>query len=139
MSTVIEDIQRQTEQINRLKQDMVKDLRVRFKDIFVPFFEKWPEVKFFRWAQYTPYFNDGDECVFGVNDLFGYKEGDDEDDEGSLSCYGDTKNPELESDFESLTKQFGGIEPSVLKDLFGDHAEIRVNRSGIEVTEYSHD
>ena len=22
-----------------------------------------------RWSQYTPYFNDGDACVFGVNDF----------------------------------------------------------------------
>jgi hypothetical protein len=30
-------------------------------------FEQFPKLKSFGWTQYTPYFNDGDECVFGVH------------------------------------------------------------------------
>lgn len=29
-----------------------------------------PQVKRFGWKQYTPYFNDGDECVFGASNLW---------------------------------------------------------------------
>lgn len=30
-------------------------------------FEQFPTLKSFSWTQYTPYFNDGDECTFGAN------------------------------------------------------------------------
>ena len=36
-----------------------------FKKIFV----KYPHLTAIKWSQYTPYFNDGDECTFGVNDF----------------------------------------------------------------------
>src|SRR5690349_7857045 len=39
-----------------------------FKEKASGLFEKYPTLKSFGWAQYTPYFNDGDECIFGVND-----------------------------------------------------------------------
>lgn len=35
---------------------------------FKAFFEKVPEVATVEWRQYTPYFNDGDTCEFGVHD-----------------------------------------------------------------------
>lgn len=38
-------------------------------DVFAPFWEANPEVAAIRWSQYTPYFNDGDPCVFGVNEI----------------------------------------------------------------------
>jgi len=38
-----------------------------FKEITKEFFEKNPGITAFKWAQYTPYFNDGDTCEFGVN------------------------------------------------------------------------
>lgn len=39
-----------------------------FKDLFT----KHKDLISFRWSQYTPYWNDGDECTFGVynDDLF---------------------------------------------------------------------
>ena len=39
-----------------------------FKDITKEFFDKNPAITAIRWCQYTPYFNDGDTCVFGVNE-----------------------------------------------------------------------
>ena len=34
---------------------------------FAEIFEKYPKLLSFSWNQYTPYFNDGDECTFRVN------------------------------------------------------------------------
>lgn len=34
---------------------------------FLPLFDKNPKLESLTWTQYTPYFNDGDECVFSVN------------------------------------------------------------------------
>lgn len=39
------------------------------KKAFVQVFEQYPEITAFVWCQYTPYFNDGDECVFRVNEV----------------------------------------------------------------------
>lgn len=41
--------------------------RESFKDVYKTFFELCPDVQAVVWTQYTPYFNDGDECVFNVN------------------------------------------------------------------------
>ena len=32
-------------------------------------YEKYPDLKSIHWTQYTPYFNDGDECEFGVHEI----------------------------------------------------------------------
>jgi hypothetical protein len=39
------------------------------KDAFKDFFDQYPEVRSVKWSQYTPYFNDGDTCHFGVNEF----------------------------------------------------------------------
>lgn len=52
-----------------------------------------PHVKAVKWAQYTPYFNDGDACVFGIGEprlVFDLPESDEDEGEygdGSVSNY----------------------------------------------------
>jgi hypothetical protein len=67
------------------------------------FFELFPDAQAFVWTQYTPYFNDGDPCVFDVNGptavFFGDSEPssfpeniyepDEEEDSGWVSDYDD--------------------------------------------------
>lgn len=36
--------------------------------VLAGFFESHPTARKIQWTQYTPYFNDGDECIFRVND-----------------------------------------------------------------------
>lgn len=36
---------------------------------FKNFFKKYPEIEAIKWSQYTPYFNDGEPCEFGVGDV----------------------------------------------------------------------
>lgn len=47
--------------------------------IFKLAFDNVPALKAIAWNQYTPYFNDGDECVFCVNDPAFIREIDEED------------------------------------------------------------
>lgn len=47
-------------QLDSLNREIFSD---GCKDLFISI----PEVSSFSWNQYTPYFNDGDECVFRVN------------------------------------------------------------------------
>ncbi len=50
----------------KISKDGEAALKVALKD----FFDKNPEVASLGWVQYTPYFNDGDACVFGVHGVY---------------------------------------------------------------------
>lgn len=61
------------EAISRQKQELVEELRKDFFPLVKTIFEKLPETfRTIGWTQYSPYFNDGDECVFSVNASLDY-------------------------------------------------------------------
>lgn len=77
--TSLETIKAKISEINAKKQELVADLRKDFAPMLKPLFEKSKgKIKSFGWTQYTPYFNDGDECEFGVNVDYPYINGEDE-------------------------------------------------------------
>jgi len=107
-----------------------------FKEEFKGVFERHPEVLALRWTQYTPYFNDGDPCIFGVNDLSiktkDMNPEDAEDDDGFEDLYS-KKHPELYA-------WWGSVEcDEAFLAAFGDHAKITVTRDELEIDEYDHD
>jgi hypothetical protein len=57
--------------LTKLKQDYEKALREKGQEIMKSaveaFFAANPKINGVAWTQYTPYFNDGDECHFGVH------------------------------------------------------------------------
>ena len=53
--------------INELKNELVQQSYDIFTDLQKEIFTKYPELESFGWSQYTPYFNDGDTCVFSAN------------------------------------------------------------------------
>lgn len=59
-----EYLQRRKELKAFLKENGQKMILESFRD----FFAKYPMVEKVSWAQYTPHFNDGEPCVFGVNE-----------------------------------------------------------------------
>jgi len=50
-----------------MRKSYQEKLQSEFKNITKAFFEEVP-VQAVAWTQYTPYFNDGDDCVFSVNE-----------------------------------------------------------------------
>lgn len=87
-----------SEELKKTLQDFTKKFRdMYFGELFKAFFEENPEIHSIQWTQYTPYFNDGDECVFEVNDTTynrsTFKESSewdadsDEDDEDDIDYY----------------------------------------------------
>jgi hypothetical protein len=64
----------------------------KFKSVVEAFFNEAPTVAAVTWTQYTPYFNDGEECVFSVNTLYFVREEDlfseDEDESYADRYYG---------------------------------------------------
>lgn len=116
-----------------------------------------------RWNQYTPYFNDGDPCVFGVHGIrsvvvdgaeieeYGY--GDEHDavmgerpyrwEAGGRVPTGPYVGPN-EARFDAMEALNAALSQGefeeVLITLFGDHAEVRVvPGDAIHVEFYEHD
>ncbi len=50
-----------------LKKELMEANKEVFSESAKELFEKFPKLDWFEWTQYTPYFNDGDECTFSVN------------------------------------------------------------------------
>lgn len=142
----------QLNQIAKLKAEYEAAVKAVGRDgiqkLLAPVFESFPNVKSVRWTQYTPYFNDGEPCEFSSNAdycelLFAAGEGGDvvtkedfdEDFEESWDC---RKDAEKQKAFEAF-KEALGLPDDVLLAAFGDHAQVTVDRSGVEVEEYSHD
>jgi hypothetical protein len=44
------------------KKALQKYLKEKFKELFI----KYPEIETASWTQYTPFFADGDICIFGL-------------------------------------------------------------------------
>jgi len=140
----------------------------------------------FGWAQYTPYFNDGDPCEFSasgfwvrtVKDVklptgpFAFQEPDEDEEEldfedvnnfefdshptlgeltypdGYWTADGSTRKPGVyvgdDEHHYRVARDMtlaieGGHFENVLLDLFGDHCQVKVSRTGITIHEYSHD
>lgn len=142
---------RRAELTKQLESEAVAILR----PLLEGFLKDHPSIESLKWTQYTSYFNDGDECTFGVNEMY-VRIVDSADDigdyeDGYVSIPGSSSTYFDESDFAEL----GGTRElaSILDDLesalqsneeaclaaFGDHVEVIVTRDGIEVEEYSHD
>jgi len=54
-------------QISKLEEKVNKESKKLISQGFKDLFKRYPDLKSFSWTQYTPYFNDGDECIFGAN------------------------------------------------------------------------
>lgn len=118
----------------------------------------------FGWMQYTPYFNDGDACIFGVRSLWAVPAVvPDSDDDYHDDVKYDERWGKRQRTFNRKTLGYdagpyiGPYEATydrlialsdalsseafdqVLYDTFGDHAEITITRSEIKVDEYDHD
>lgn len=66
--TTLENIKQKIEEINKKKEELISELRSDFGPMLKPLFDKSDgKITSIGWTQYTPDFNDGDECVFCVN------------------------------------------------------------------------
>lgn len=68
-TSLLTEFQNAQDEIRRLEREKAEKAQQVFAEGAKKIFEKHPIVKNFGWAQYTPYFNDGDPCTFGVHEL----------------------------------------------------------------------
>lgn len=106
-----------------------------------------------RWTQYTPYFNDGEACVFRVNDPVFYIDNgmvpkhfsleEDEEDGGGwyyASNYSAEKNGDnFPPEIERLNNMFAHLDNYYFLNAFDDHSEVVYDGEEFEINDYSHD
>ncbi len=112
-------------------------------------------IKSFSWTQYTPYFNDGDACVFSVYNDYPAINGHDEYEgpDAPKYLYGEALaalSPEERAEYDRAQEEYRAPYKRVAEFLrsweeedflfmFGDHVEVTVTKDSIEVDDYSHD
>lgn len=149
------------EKLDQLKEEIKVDVEEAVGEILKEIFDHDQRLVTIVWTQYTPYFNDGDECIFSIDvPHMGYvKEGVDPEtiDEDELAEFADnyyegTDNIELfegfyhteqmlpstvkkMKDFYSLIQEIDEF----IKETLGDHVKVIATRNGVTTEEYDHD
>ncbi len=105
-----------------------ENAKTAYLEAISEWFQLYPRAQEISWDQYTPYFMDGDPCVFGlmgisVNGCRQWEEPDTEC-QNAIAAHG-----EMCRSLENLLYKC----EDALEFAFGDHATVSVNRKG-EVT-----
>jgi hypothetical protein len=139
---------------NKIYEELKQKGQENLKEVFKIFWEANPNVNVVCWSQYTPYYMDGEKCVFRINDImisnlndksqfnllnWGEYDGDDEsvwvtDSWGEKSSYFDAAMAnQLDNFIHSSAME------EILNSLFGDHCIVFATREGFYSEQYDHD
>lgn len=122
---------------NTAKQQLKDEFKPHFMAELKNFFNNNPGLVGISWPQYTPYFNDGDPCEFGVHESE-LKYSDMEEYEN----YYDLEDETRRKTCQQVTAFIQGFHDDLLEDLFGEGEVIVIMEDGklvIEVEDYDHD
>lgn len=156
MSNLQERFNQLIEAQQELKKKFQTEAQDMFKEVTKEFFEKNPAITAVVWTQYTPYFNDGDPCVFRVGDVIFTNAPDDELENVSPwgEYEGDLEDVWVETYVKHLSNDSGiDLEScnlisdmigskdmeDIMLAMFGDHAKVTATKNGFDVDEYHHD
>lgn len=124
----------------KIRQEMVAKAKASLSTIYKSLMDRYPEVKSVSWRQYTPYFNDGDTCVFSAD--MGYciinltaPPNPNDFERGYYDEISEADFPRLDEFMKNWRKLAAALDDDVLLDLYGDHAEVTVNRDGSTTVE----
>ena len=147
------DVQNIIRKVNEAREHMRSVCRDALTEALKTFFELHPYVSTVYFTQYTPHFNDGEECVFGVGgvhfspaswkNITGEYWG--EEQEGDLRdfkyFYGTDERigPKARKSMKDFADLLQDELSDTLKETFGDHVFVRIHPGGIHVQTYNHD
>lgn len=121
-------------------EDQVKSVgQETIKEVLGELFKRFPVIEAVRWKQYTPYFNDGDPCVFGCNAGYCDVRFAGDVDFSREGYYSGPEQSDKEEAIEAFQSALGDIPEDVYETVFGDHSQVIATRDSIEVEEYEHD
>ena len=126
-------------QMQEFQEKMKNEGKQFFLNVSKEVFEQNPTLVKFGWRQYTPYWNDGEACVFSANldypNILLKDQDEDLYDEESWFTGDDAEYP-VWSNVITFLSQFDDNDVEL---LFGDHVCVSVTKDGVEVEEYEHD
>ncbi len=112
-------------------------------------FGNHPTLQQFSWEGYTPYFNDGDECVYGLYGgyakLVPVPEGCEEDSDYGIDISWVSDKKKEDPAVKECAEVYHALESirSILKTIFGDHCRVVASRAdggiSVETEEVEHD
>ena len=118
------------EMYDSFKSDFQTKLKEAFMNDLQEFFKEYPEVETITFPAYTPYFNDGEECVYKANvyaaEINGYDEYD-----GPKTGKVDKKM------YEIVIEMISEVDDDIWEDMVGDHVKVTLSREGVSTEEYS--
>jgi hypothetical protein len=161
MTTLRQTFDNLLEQQRKLREEFQATAQELFKQTTKQFFDQNPGVTAIHWTQYTPYFNDGDECVFRIGDIY-FTNATPEQFEEDVTSWGDYEGEDenVWSEYawgfkyhkdryyeginidqaEEFSKLVGSSDmEEVMEAMFGDHVRVVATREGFDVREYDHD
>jgi hypothetical protein len=144
------DIKEYLEKKRELEQATKKNGKQIVHDFVKEFMAENPQVQAIRWYQYTPYFNDGEACVFSVQDAhFSVTEPSEEDmdqhpeeSDAWVNVYNAEGN--AKKAYTAFNKTICGDLESLMETAFGDHVHVIVLKDSkgkltFRVDHYEHD
>jgi len=121
-----------------LRKQILEQAKSAFNEEAKGLFAQFPDMESFSWSQYTPYWNDGDECVFSAHsDYPTITTQDGEFDEDSYYSENDPSPTAL--CYRAVVEFLGQFGTEEYRDMFGDHVCITVFADRVEVDEHKHD
>lgn len=133
-------------QIETLRKQAFAEAGAEFAEHSKGLFGKHPKLESFSWTQYTPYFNDGEECVFGVNrENLDFKYGGEEyEDIGEWNLKPESSRyATFPEDFRPAAADVldfvGQFSEDDLREMFGDHKRVVVTAAGADAQDYDHE
>lgn len=150
-------------QIATLKKEYQTVAKDAFHNEAKELFAKYPRLKSFGCNAFSPYFNDGDECVYRVDTdtpiINGYQEWDEEETDNKLEnlialgedeYYDEAQNKFVKKPKEQQDPEAGEIVQAVMEFLssfdddyymeaFGNHVTVHITAKKVSTDEYNHD
>ena len=153
-------------EFEEMKRHLIESFRQSLNEMASNIFIAIPSLKTIHWHQFTPYFNDGDECIFNVRtmffynhtpyqyirDLYDYQDVQEENPNKSDTdwCF-ELDNYSLNKDLEKAKKFLSSEEVNFIEnfsktirsnkefvqEIFGDHCIVIFNQNGITIEDFS--
>lgn len=157
----LEELIRTNHEISKLKSEALEISQSIFDDFRNHIFNKYSELESFGWKQYTPYFNDGDACLFYanidyliINDEYaedsnwfnkeniinwGQWNKDLKEHVGRVEEPNMNYNQLLVNAYNEIVSFLGNFDNDFYLTKFGDHAEVTITKDRIDISDCEHD
>ena len=150
MSDMFKDLDAMTAEMEAFREEYRRKGEAKLREAFQAFLEAYPPVRALTVVGLTPYFNDGDPCVFYIRDIYltgsdrpadiaEWTEGVSNDADYDQCLYDDDWIGDIPEEIDSARRHLSRIlhdMAEVVQSVFGSHFIVTVTRDKLVVEEY---